>query len=95
MHFGLRRKELCEGPRLCPKAPDDGGRCARCPLTKLEEAERAELGHLLRRALDVRAILNIGVPLTLEDIAADELLAMLIVEEERDKYDEELSQKRE
>ncbi len=45
----------------------------------------------MRRALDLRAILEIGVPLGLDDIAADELYAMLVIEEERDRYDEERS----
>jgi len=45
----------------------------------------------MRRALDLRAILQIGVPITLDDIAADELCAMLVIEEERDRYDEERS----
>jgi len=39
--------------------------------------------------LDLRAILKIGIPLTLDDIAADELLALLVIEEERSEYDEE------
>jgi hypothetical protein len=39
--------------------------------------------------LDLRAILKICIPLTLDDIAADELLALLVIEEERSKYDEE------
>ncbi len=89
VHWGLRRKQLCD-PNLCPDAPE-GGRCDKCPLVRLEECESSELGQLMRRALDLRAILEIGVPLTLDDIAADELYAMLVIEEERNRYDEERS----
>jgi hypothetical protein len=37
---------------------------------------------LLRRALDLRAALKLGVTLSLDEIAADEFLGLLILEEE-------------
>ncbi len=49
----------------------------------------SEAGQLLRRALDLRAIVKVGLHLRLSDIAADELYAMLIVEEEQNRYDDE------
>jgi hypothetical protein len=55
----------------------------------LEDARGSEAGRLLRRALDLRAILKIGIPLTLDEIGADELYAMLIIEEEQNRYEDE------
>ena len=37
-------------------------------------------------------MLNLGVAVAPQDIAADELYAMLIIEEEQDKFDEEKRQ---
>jgi hypothetical protein len=51
--------------------------------------QHSEAGQLLRRALDLRAIVKVGLHLTLSDIAADELYAMLIIEEEQNRYDDE------
>jgi hypothetical protein len=44
---------------------------------------------LLRRALDLRAALKLGVRIGLDEIRADEFWAMLTVEEERERYDRE------
>lgn len=79
---------MCD-PALCPDAPDDGGRCDHCPLDRLDAAQSSEPGQLLRRALDLRAALKLGVTLSLDEIAADEFQAMLIVEEEQARFDEE------
>lgn len=73
---------------MCPEAPK-GGRCDNCPQDKLDAAQQSEKGFLLRRALDLRAALKLGVHITLDEIRADEFYAMLIVEEERDKFDNE------
>jgi hypothetical protein len=88
IHWALRREELCD-PGLCPDAPDDGGRCDHCPLDKLDAAQSSEAGLLLRRALDLRAALKLGVRIGLDEIRADEFWAMLTVEEERERYDRE------
>lgn len=79
---------MCE-PRLCPEAPEDGGRCDHCPLTRLEAAQQTEAGVLIRRALDLRSALKLGIRITLEDIPADEFIAMQILEEERDRHERE------
>jgi len=42
---------------------------------------------LIRRALDLRAALKLGVPIGLDEIRADEFYAMLILEDERDQLD--------
>jgi hypothetical protein len=74
---------------MCPDADDDGGRCDNCPLDKLDEAANSDAGLLIRRALDLRAALKLGVQVGLEEIAADEFHAMLILEEERDRLEQE------
>jgi hypothetical protein len=86
VHWALRREELCD-PGLCPDAPDDGSRCDSCPLDRLEAAQYAGKGLLIRRALDLMAALKVGVHLGLDDIRADEFTAMLIIAEERDTLD--------
>jgi hypothetical protein len=44
---------------------------------------------LIRRAIDMRAALNLGVQVGLDEIGADEFFAMLILEEERELLDRE------
>ena len=92
VYWSLRREQLCD-PRLCPDAPDDGGRCDHCPLDRLDAAQNSEAGQLLRRALDLRTALKLGVSLSLDEIAADEFHAILIVEEEQARWEEERSRR--
>jgi hypothetical protein len=47
------------------------------------------MGLLLRRALDLRAALKLGVRINLDEISADEFRAMVILEEEQEKLDRE------
>lgn len=42
---------------------------------------------LLRRALELKSALRLGVRIELDEIRADEFAAVLIVEEERDRSD--------
>jgi len=44
---------------------------------------------LLRRALDLRAALRLGVRVSLDEIRADEFQALMVLEEERDALDRE------
>ena len=88
VHWSFRRKKLCD-PNLCNDRPEDAERCDKCPLTKLEAAEAGAAGSLVRRAMDLKAVLNLGVPVAPEDFGADELFAILIIDEEREKWDEE------
>jgi hypothetical protein len=74
---------------LCPDAPDDSGRCDHCPQDKLDAAQSSELGLLLRRAIDMRAALKLGIRISLEEIRADEFYALVVLEEERDRLDRE------
>jgi len=44
---------------------------------------------LLRRALDLRMALKLGVRIGLDEIRADEFRALVVLEEERDALDRE------
>lgn len=84
----MRRDQLCE-PGLCPDAPDDGTHCDHCPLDKLDAAQHTAKGLLIRRAIEIRGALRLGVDVTLDDLGADEFQAMLLLEEERDRLERE------
>jgi hypothetical protein len=58
-------------------------------LDKLDAEQSSEAGMLLRRAIDLRAALKMGVRIGLDEIRADEFRAMLTVEEERERLDRE------
>jgi len=89
VHWSLRREELCD-PGICPDAPDeDGGRCDHCPLDMLDAAQYSAAGLLIRRALDLRAALKLGLRVGLDEVRADEFYAMLVVEEEHDQMERE------
>lgn len=84
----LRRDQLCN-PTICTDREDHEERCAKCPLDKLDAALSGSIGGLIRRATDMKAIISSGVTVTMDEINADELYAMLIVQEERDRLEEE------
>jgi hypothetical protein len=44
---------------------------------------------LLRRALDLRAALKMGIHVGLEDLASDEFQAMVVLEQEQEKLERE------
>ena len=94
------RRGGCD-PGLCPDAPEPSGggtafasgeeheRCDHCPLNRLDAAQLTDTGQLLRRALDLRSALSMGVGIGLDEIDADEFFAMQVIEQERDAYDRE------
>ena len=94
VYWALRREELCD-VNLCSDSPDPstslrtgyGGRCEKCPLDRLDAAQHSEAGQLLRRAIDLRVALRLGVSLSLDDIVADEFFAMLAIEEAQDQHE--------
>jgi len=89
VHWALRREELCD-PGLCPDAPEENAqRCDHCPLDRLDAAQCAEKGLLIRRALDLMGVLKLGIRIGLDEIGGDELAAMLIIAEERDLLERE------
>lgn len=90
MHWAMRREELCD-VSLCPDAPEDGGRCDHCPHDRLDAAQASEKGLIIRRALDLMGALKLGVRISMDEIRADELAAMLIIAEEREMLEQEKS----
>jgi hypothetical protein len=58
-------------------------------LDKLDAAQSSEAGLLLRRALDLRAALKVGVPIGLDEIRADEFRVLMVLEDEREALDRE------
>jgi hypothetical protein len=58
-------------------------------LDKLDAAQSSEVGLLLRRALDLRAALKLGVRIDLDEIRADEMRALIMLEEEQERLDRE------
>jgi hypothetical protein len=44
---------------------------------------------VIRRALDLISALKLGVHMSMDEIAADDFLAMLIIAEERDRLERE------
>jgi hypothetical protein len=58
-------------------------------LDKLDAAQSSEAGMLLRRAIDLRAALKMGVRIGLDEIRADEYRALILLEDERDALDRE------
>ena len=86
VYWRMRRDELCD-PNLCEH--DEGT----CPRELLDAAQHSEAGQLIRRALDLKALIRAGITLTLDDIAADEMYAILITEEEQARFDNEKAEK--
>ena len=85
----MRRDDLCD-PGLCADAPEeDAHQCNHCPLDRLDSAQCAEKGLLIRRALDLMSALKLAVHIGLDEIRADEFCAMLIIAEEQDLLERE------
>jgi hypothetical protein len=79
----MRRKLLPSAEGLCPDAPEgDDQRCYHGPLDRPDAAQCAEKGLFLRRALDLMGALKLGVHIGMDEIRADEFVAMPILEEE-------------
>ncbi|MCZ2152871.1 MAG: hypothetical protein LC114_03050 [Bryobacterales bacterium] len=57
------------------------------PAGKLDAAQTSEAALLLRRALDVDAAIKLGLRIGFDQISADEILAILTIENERDEFD--------
>ena len=80
---------MCD-PGLFPDAPEeDGRRCDHCPQDRLDAAQCAEKGLLIRRAVDLMGALKLSGHIGLDEIRADEFCAMLIIAEERDLLERE------
>jgi hypothetical protein len=85
----LRRDDRCD-PGLCPDAPEEECQASdHCPLDRLDAAQCAEKGLLIRRALDLMSALKLAAHIGLDEIRGDEFCAMLIIAEERDLLERE------
>jgi hypothetical protein len=51
-------------------------------------------GRLLSRVLDLRLSIRMGITIGLDDVDADELVAMAVVEEEMEKFKVERAKER-
>lgn len=87
MYWGIRRDDLCD-PGLCHDAPDDA-RCDHCPLDRLDAESNGGVGQLLQRTQLLLAAMRAGVQVRLDDMTAEELAALLVLQEERMKFESE------
>ena len=85
----VRREELCRSPRLCNDHPSV--HAEDCPAGLLEHALEGWRGQLIRRAADLRFALDVGVRMTLDEIQADEFVALKAIKAEQEQYLEERS----
>jgi len=83
----VRREELCSSPRLC--SDDPSVHAEDCPATLLEQALEGWRGQLIRRATDLRFALEAGIRLSLDEIQADEFVALRVIKAELDQHAEE------
>lgn len=88
----MRRDELCD-PNLCTDREEGEERCNHCPQIKLDSAYQSGIGQLLKRALDLKALIQLGANVTLDEISGDEMYAMLIVDEEKERLERDRSEK--
>ena len=80
---------MCD-PGPCPDTPEeDAHKCNHCPLDRLDAAQCAEKGLLIRRTLDLMSALKLAVQIGLDEIRGDKFCAMLIIGEERDLLERE------
>jgi len=59
-------------------------------LTKLEWVQQhSYAGQLLQRALRKLSAIRLGITITLDDVLTDEMYAMALIEDEREKFEKE------
>ena len=56
-------------------------RCADCVVNKLDELASGDYGELLRSAVRWREAMNLGLAVRLDDVPADELAALELLEQ--------------
>ena len=83
IHWTLRREQLCDPTLDCPH--EDG----ECPKDRLDIAKTSRNGLLLTRAVLLKTAMKAGVVMRWQDIPADEYQALMILEEEVEKYQRE------
>jgi hypothetical protein len=58
-------------------------------LDRLDKTQPSEPSQLLRRALDIRGALNVGLDVGLDAISADEFYALFVIQEETERRERE------
>ncbi len=84
-------KPLCD-VGLCEQAQGDEP-CAECPIRRIWAAEQGATGRLIHRANELRAIIALGVTISIDDLDADELLAIQYIEIEQERLNREKNKK--
>jgi hypothetical protein len=85
-------------PGACPACGSERyfrQRCPICPLSRLESYEGTAAAQLLQRALDLKCAMKAGVQVRLDEIGAGEFRALLILEQERDRWEREQQEQHE
>ena len=85
------RKHCEGGPRACPDSEDRETHCESCWKPKIAEhcSTESPMGALLARAIDTEWALSKRIQIRLDDIPADEYLAMKVIDEERRAVEKE------
>jgi hypothetical protein len=88
----MRREQLCE-PDLCPSSID-GARCENCPLDRLEGALRSsDAGYLIRSALEIESLAQIGLRIGSDEIPADVANALIVIQHARARLQKEQAER--
>jgi predicted RNA-binding Zn-ribbon protein involved in translation (DUF1610 family) len=81
-------------PGPCPACGTESDyrrlRCESCPLTKLDESGAMPEGSLLRRVSQIDFALQSKFTLGLGDVTTEEFEALRILQQERDRYENEV-----
>ncbi len=85
-------KALCD-VGLCEQAIGKEP-CAECAIRRIWAAQNGPIGQLIHHANELRAILALGVTISVDDLDADELLAIQLIEFERDRLEKEKESKK-
>ena len=92
----MRRSDLCPGPGECgtvlmtnPWATNESPRCEECPEQLLTDYLASGAGHLISAVIDLDFALQAGITVTLADIRYPEFLLLRLLNEERNRYQNE------
>ena len=70
-------------------------RCEECPSNQLDRAMEGPAGRLLGRAIAKRSMVKMGLTLGMDDLDAEEFLAMEVLEVEVEKYQDDVRKREE
>ena len=87
--MGVAARRTSRSQPLRGRAGGGGASRDHYPLDRLDAAQCAEKGLLIRRALAAMSALKLAVQIGFDEIRGDEFCAMLIIAEERDLLERE------